>query len=104
MQRTENTRELWRTLWLTVSQVTATNREAELTIEYLNTTVGVVGIQLSPRLDVSLLNTCRTGEPTKEIQVSEQRPIVVVKSINVTSDRCQGMITLLQPICRLAFS
>ena len=93
MQCTENTRELWRTLWLTVSQVTTTDREAELTIEYLNTTVGVVGIQLRPCFDVSLLNSCRTGEPTKEIQVSEQRSIVVIKSINVTSDRCQGVIT-----------
>ena len=86
MQRTENTRELWRTLWLTVSQVTTTDREAELTIEYLNTTVGVVGIQLSPRLDVSLLNTCWTREPTKGIQVREQRSIVVIKGINVTRD------------------
>ena len=65
MQRTENTRELWRTLWLTVSQVTTTDREAELTIEYLNTTVGVVGIQLSPRLDVSIRIPAGRKNPPK---------------------------------------
>ena len=67
MKRTENTRELRRSLWLSVSQVTTTDREAELTVEYLNTTVGVVGIQLSPRLDVSFPNTGRTIEAAEEI-------------------------------------
>ena len=89
MQRTENTRKLWRSLWLTVSQVTTTDCEAELTVEYLNTSVGVVGIQLSPRIDVRLLNTRWTVEPTEVIQVCEQRPIVVIKCINITSDRLQ---------------
>ena len=93
MQRTENTRELWRSLRLTVSQVTTTDREAELTIEHLNTTISVVGIQLRPRLDVGITDTCRTGEPTKVIEVSEQRPIVVVERIDIASDRRQGVIT-----------
>ena len=89
MQRTENTRELRRSLWLTVSQVTTTDREAELTVEYLNTSVGVVGIQLSPRLDVGILNTCWSVEPTKVIQVREQWPIVVIQRVNVARDRLQ---------------
>ena len=89
MQRTENTRELWRSLWLTVSQVTTTDREAELTIEYLNTTVGVVGIQLRPRLDVCISDTCWTVEPTKGIQVSEQWSIIVIKGVNIPRDRLQ---------------
>ena len=86
MQRTENTRKLWRSLCFSVSQVTTTDSEGELTVEYLNTSVGVVGIQLCPRLDVGLLDTCRTVEPTEVIQVSEQRSIVVIEGINVTRD------------------
>ena len=100
MQRTKNTRELWRTLCFSVSQVTTTNREAKLTIEHLNTSIGVVGIKLSPRLDVGVSDTCRTVESTKAIQVGEQRSIVVIQRINVVI-ACGEWLPMVQPICRL---